>query len=381
LPQLGPLAFSAEGPADDPWLAIDGTGDYTHTFPDFSSVGRRIPMHDARGRASMGSDVAPPLVSVVIPAYNAERFVTTAVESVLAQTHGNVEIIVVDDLSKDGTADVLAPYVRAGKVTLVTHESNGGVAAARNSGVRTARGEYIAFLDADDRWLPHHLETGLHALERHPEIDAVCLNFEMLELDTNESLGTSFDRHRDALSRLRSSKLDDGFVLIEDGLLTTLLQHFFIHMQSLIARAPLVRRLPFNEALRRSEDLEWCLRAAHAEKIRIAYSNVVTTLYFRHANSLTTRAARNHESIARTELDLYRKFREWPDLNASQRAIIDEHLLACSLDLSYYARRRGELRVALGYLRRSTRYGWTARQALEAVKIVASGLKPRAQRA
>lgn len=96
-------------------------------------------------------------VSAVIPAYNAERFISETIHSVLAQTYEIAEIIVVDDGSSDRTAEVAAGFPR----THVIRQPNGGQAAARNTGIRAASGEWIAFLDHDDVWLPRKTEIQL----------------------------------------------------------------------------------------------------------------------------------------------------------------------------------------------------------------------------
>jgi len=103
-------------------------------------------------------------VSVVIPVFNREHLVSRAIDSVLAQAAGGVELIVVDDGSTDGTAGRLAAYGDA--ITVISQE-NRGVSAARNHGVASARGEYIAFLDSDDRWLPGKLEAQLAFFTAH----------------------------------------------------------------------------------------------------------------------------------------------------------------------------------------------------------------------
>jgi glycosyltransferase involved in cell wall biosynthesis len=109
------------------------------------------------------------VISVIIPAYNVAGFLREAVDSALAQTFRDIEVIVVDDGSSDGSADTLSdlddPRLR------VIREVHGGSAAARNAGLRLASGEFVAFLDADDRWAPQNLDRQSAFLESHPEVD------------------------------------------------------------------------------------------------------------------------------------------------------------------------------------------------------------------
>lgn len=106
-----------------------------------------------------------PTVSVVIPCYNAERYIVATIESVLAQRHPGIEIIVVDDGSSDRSVDLVRatfPAVR------VVQQANQGVAAARNNGIRLATGDWIAFVDADDIWLEGKLDAQLAQLAANP---------------------------------------------------------------------------------------------------------------------------------------------------------------------------------------------------------------------
>jgi glycosyltransferase involved in cell wall biosynthesis len=114
--------------------------------------------------------VSTPLISAVIPAHNALRFVDDALESVLGQTYPSVECVVVDDGSTDGTLE----HVRAfGRGVRVVSQENAGPGAARNRGARESKAELLAFLDADDRWLPKRLESQMEALRGAPERCAV----------------------------------------------------------------------------------------------------------------------------------------------------------------------------------------------------------------
>jgi len=114
--------------------------------------------------------MSAPLITVVIGAYNAERYLGEAIESVLAQTYRNLELIVVDDGSTDRTGEIAASY---GDPDRCIRQENGGMAASRNRAIPEARGDYLAFLDADDRFPPEKLEQQLAAFEADAELDVV----------------------------------------------------------------------------------------------------------------------------------------------------------------------------------------------------------------
>lgn len=111
------------------------------------------------------------LISVIMPCFNAERFVAKAVDSVLNQTYPSVELIVVDDGSTDCSLDILRSY---GEQIRVLSQSNRGPYPARNSGVKVSRGEFIAFLDADDYWSTDFLEEMFHALKESRAVLTYC---------------------------------------------------------------------------------------------------------------------------------------------------------------------------------------------------------------
>jgi len=114
-----------------------------------------------------------PAVSVVIPTYNRRVLVAEAVACVLAQTHEDLELIVVDDGSTDGTAEALKAQLDGEARASVLRKANGGTASARNRGIKAARAAWIAFLDSDDLWEPGYLASQLAALEAQPDADLV----------------------------------------------------------------------------------------------------------------------------------------------------------------------------------------------------------------
>jgi len=115
-----------------------------------------------------------PLVSVIMPAYNAKLYIEEAIRSVLDQDYPNIELIVIDDGSSDGTAELAESL---GERVRVIRQINGGPAAARNKGIADARGELIAFLDADDLWLPGKVSAQVRYLAEHPDVGLVYGKF------------------------------------------------------------------------------------------------------------------------------------------------------------------------------------------------------------
>lgn len=124
--------------------------------------------------STLGSVPRAPRVSVVIPAFNHARFLPEALESVLEQTFRELEIFVVDDGSTDATPEVVGRY---GPPVRYVRQANAGPAAARNRGVQASNGEFVAFLDADDRWYPGKVAAQVAYLDAHPEAGVVFTKF------------------------------------------------------------------------------------------------------------------------------------------------------------------------------------------------------------
>jgi glycosyltransferase involved in cell wall biosynthesis len=111
-----------------------------------------------------------PLISVIIPVYNGEKYLAEAIESVLIQSYCPLELIVVDDGSTDNTAKIAASF---GSAVRYNYQHNAGTGAARNKGVEAAHGDFFAFVDADDLWTENKLTVQMNAFSDNPEIDAL----------------------------------------------------------------------------------------------------------------------------------------------------------------------------------------------------------------
>lgn len=197
----------------------------------------------------------PRLVTVIIPVYNRTATLLQAIKSVLAQTYQDLEILIVDDGSTLPVAQSL-PADLDPRIRCIRLEENAGPARARNVGLQEARGEFVAFLDSDDEWLPHKLERQITALESQAEdfqFDAVATAFYISR--------TSAASHSSELFVPSSLLAGSGQALwgcnISPG-------------STLVARRTLFDRVGvFREDLRRLEDWEWLLRIAVTENLLV----------------------------------------------------------------------------------------------------------------
>ena len=114
------------------------------------------------------------LVSVIIPAYNIEDYIGRCLDSIISQTYKNLEIIVVDDGSRDYTGEILDNYAKKDRRIKVIHKENGGVSSARNKGIEAAEGDYIGFIDGDDLIEPEMYKTLVDLLEEENADIAHC---------------------------------------------------------------------------------------------------------------------------------------------------------------------------------------------------------------
>ena len=214
-----------------------------------------------------------PLVSVVIPAYNCSKYIKETISSILnQQSEADLEIIVIDDGSTDDTADI----VRAiGNPVRIISQKNAGVCAARNRGIKEAKGEFIALVDHDDYWLPNKLAVQLAVLENNPQADVVFSAFQRWLPNSGAS---SFCNPLDYSFNADSKDIDGDFsgwiyhqMLLDSWVLTS---------TALARSSVIVASGGFDETLPFSEDWDFWLRISRVSqliKLRGA-----TTLYRQH---------------------------------------------------------------------------------------------------
>lgn len=212
-------------------------------------------------------------VSVVIPAFNAEATIAEAIASVTAQQHKAVEVVVVDD----GSTDLTLERARAASNSIIAiRQDNLGPAAARNSGLRAASGEVVAFLDADDVWLPGKLDAQLRLLESDPELGAVYSSWLVWQPGTPSPPVPPSDD----LANIEVDEAESGW------LYTRLLQDCIVFTSSLCVRRSVIERVgEFDPTLKRGQDYDYWLRMSRVCRIsklrrpfvlyRVAGSNIV----------------------------------------------------------------------------------------------------------
>jgi glycosyltransferase involved in cell wall biosynthesis len=129
------------------------------------------------------------MVSIITPLHNAEKFIAQTIESVLAQTYQEWEMIIVDDLSLDHSTSIVEAYVQKDpRIKLIKQEQKSGPADARNRAIQAAHGRYIAFLDADDQWMPEKLEKQISFMIKH-DLAFTYSSYKVINMD-NETLTT-----------------------------------------------------------------------------------------------------------------------------------------------------------------------------------------------
>lgn len=224
-----------------------------------------------------------PLVSVIVPAYNAERFIQRTLNSILAQTYQNLEVIVVDDGSTDRTADIIREIAQQDNRVTLLQQSNSGVAAARNLGIQYSKGEFIAPIDADDIWHSKNLEKQIQCFAESNSNVGLVYSW---SFDINE--------HDLPIGEIHTAQIEGDVYL-------TLFCHYFLSnaSASLIRRSCLQKIGAYNCQFKKHnaqgcEDWELCLRIAKEFEFRFVPELLVGY------RKIQTSMSCNYDSMARS---------------------------------------------------------------------------------
>ena len=250
---------------------------------------------------------AQPVVSVVIPAYNRVATICAAVESVLSQSYGDFEILVVDDGSSDGTMSALADMTDP-RLRFLANPCNMGVSAARNAGIRNARGTWVAFQDSDDEWMPRKLEKQMARIASlGPDCVGAYCGMTIVGSPSILPSEASSERYYP----------DETLGMREGNILSALLRTSLISTQTLVARRDMLTQIGgFDEALPALVDWDCVLRLARIGPFAFVDESLMRQ-YFSE-NSITRsreKRAFARERIVEKNMDL---FRQEPEILAKQ---------------------------------------------------------------
>jgi len=276
-----------------------------------------------------------PMVSVIIPAYNAARFILEALQSVDAQHYYPLEILLIDDGSTDETVDLVRrnqPNVR------IISQANGGVSAARNTGLREATGEFICFLDADDCWFPGKLAAQTAYLAAHPSVGIVYHKWHVWKPDAAGAY------HPPSAVDAQGSPegIDPEF---SGWIYHRLLMDCVVHTSTIMMRRTVAREIGFFDTdLVTGEDYDYWLRASHhceMHKLAATYSSYRSTPG--GLTSMPPKKNNEYEVITRA-------IKRWglasPDGNTVPKAAIEQRLANLAFGFGYTHYHRGSARIA-----------------------------------
>jgi glycosyltransferase involved in cell wall biosynthesis len=274
-----------------------------------------------------------PRVSVLMPVFNGERWLRQALDSALAQTFRDFEIVVFDDGSSDTSHAIALEYQAAhpGRVRAFRHE-NAGLARVRNATLAVARGELLAFLDCDDVWMPHHLATAVACFDGDPGLGLVHANILRIGPD-----GEVLDPAR---PRWRARHRGDPFAAL------LLRREHIANVTAVVRRSVIDHVGEFDPRFHGCEDRDLWLRVAHDHPVR--YIDEVTAYYRMHGNNTSG----NLDRMLAARRELVAKFSQTPRGHALRRRA----LAAIEFEAGAVLRDAGRMREARSaYLRAALR--------------------------
>ncbi|MBP1741124.1 MAG: glycosyl transferase family 2 [Deltaproteobacteria bacterium] len=299
-----------------------------------------------------------PHVSVVIPTYNRASCITRTIDSVFAQTYGDYEIIVVDDGSTDNTREVLGRY---GNRIRYIHQPNSGVSSARNTGILSARGEWVAFLDSDDEWVRTKLERQIQIAIQYPSAVASVTNAsivisEQTELDLFKTRGFQFDSSHPSLIVRPLSLIID---------LQPFTPSLFVLRQALLSEGL------FDISMNLYEDYDMMCRIALAGAWAITGETLLKV--FRRGEveiALSVQHSRDPRKSPMSLIQVFLKLLNKPNLTGQERNLIRSKLSACRFELAACDYAQGYMQVGRKRLIQSFRDSPSVKSALRVTLLL-----------
>ncbi|TRO83359.1 glycosyltransferase family 2 protein [Desulfuromonas acetexigens] len=297
----------------------------------------------------------PDLISVIIPTFNREKTISRAIESVYSQEYKNIELIIVDDFSKDNTFTIVTDLQKKFQnLKYLVNQRSKGACGARNTGILNSNGKYVAFLDSDDEWLPSHLSLR-HAILSKKDVNVVFGDFYIVDDASKKNIGVFFENKR-TLRELPSIREND-VVYIESSIAIPLIQENFFHLGTIMLPRSLAAENLFREDIVYAEDRDFGIRLSLSHGIKFAYITVVTYCLYKHGDSLTTDNYENDIKKWNDLILLFDGYRKSNQFNSSENRKIAKELKKIHHTVAICKRKYGMYSDALMYCLDSLNYG------------------------
>jgi glycosyltransferase involved in cell wall biosynthesis len=270
-----------------------------------------------------------PTVNVIIHTFNNEKFIAETVESVLSQTYNDYEIIVVDDGSEDGTRDALLPYMQKIRYH---YKENGGIASAKNAGVRLSDTAFIAFLDHDDLWVPDKLKIQMEHFNSNPQLGLVYAKY------------TSF--RNDEELRTKPEKGYSGWIFKK------LLSKSVIQTSTVVVRRECLNAVgPYDESFKLADEYDMFLRVA--KRFQCGFVDKALTRYRVHDRN----ASRNDLLFDKENLRVFKKvYNGYTDLDEKEKKILRKRIAMYSIKVAGGLYNQGQLEESMKYQKEAREY-------------------------
>ncbi len=277
-----------------------------------------------------------PVVSVIIPTYNRAAYLPRAIDSVIAQTFADWEIVLVDDGSTDDTHEIIEPYARQlGDRLVYLKQGNHGSSHARNAGIEASAGQYVAFLDSDDEYLPMKLARQLELFAADSDLGLVYSDYAYVDLEGMRH-DSAFDTKCSKAREVAYEAVGENLHVCGESLFDTLLEEYFIStITGMVRRDVLAPAIRFPEQIAYAE--EWVFYLKTVARCRVGFVDEPLCLHHFVQGSLArSDASENTVQLTRTLDAIVEAF---PNLNYKQQCLLAEHKARSLRQVGYDAHR------------------------------------------
>lgn len=261
-------------------------------------------------------------ISIIIPFYNVEKYFAKCLDSVLNQTHQNLEIILTDDGSTDKSSQIAKSYAKKDSRIKIIHQKNQGQSAARNAGLRAATGDFISFIDSDDEIKPDFIKNLLSAYDDSVAISVCGIHYKRLKVNTSENVYISPLRPR---KKTESFKAYILYLLAIDGRMYSSVNKLY--------RANVAKTIRFDESINFAEDTKFVLDYLKNSTGEIRF--ILKPLYIYNFGTETS-TMRTVSTNWQNWQNSYKNLKSWLGKNPSLQEMFWLHLVHLRWRISYF---------------------------------------------